>query len=151
MKSDIILARLRQILLVIDTGVFVMTAAELFFVGHWNETIQFLPFGLCGLGLVTVLLVYVRPTRTTVHLMRASMALIGLCSFIGFQQHMANNSRFWLEVYPDAGAWELLRAMLEGEIPVIAPGILLLGAAIGLTALYQHPLLQKNHSNAAMG
>lgn len=142
MKSDIILARLRQFLLVLDAGVFVMTAAELFFVGHWNETIQFLPFGLCGLGLITVTLVYGRPSRTTLNLLRGSMTLIGLCSLLGFYEHMSINYRFWLEVYPGAALWDLVEATLGGETPVLAPGILILGAAIGLAAAYQHPLLE---------
>ena len=119
-----------------------MTVTELFFLGHWNETIQFLPFALCGLGLTTVAVAYFRPTPASVKLLRASMILIGVCSFIGFYQHMANNSQFWLEIYPNAGILELVKAALQGENPVLAPGILLLGAVIGLAATYQHPLLE---------
>lgn len=142
MGSDIILARLRQILLVIAAGVFVMTGTELVFLGHWNETIQFLPFALCGLGLVSLAFVYFRPSPSSLRLLRRSMMLIGLCSLIGFYEHMALNYRFWLEVYPDAAIWDLVTATLGGENPVLAPGILLLGAAIGLAAAYQHPLLE---------
>jgi hypothetical protein len=141
MGSDVILARLRQFLLVITAGIFVMTAAELFFLAHWNETIQFLPFALCGLGLIAVTLVYFRPTRTGLKLLRGSMILIGVSSLVGFYKHMAGNYRFWLELYPNAGAWDLVKATLEGEFPVLAPGILLIGAVIGLAAAYQHPLL----------
>jgi len=32
----------------------------------------------------------------------------------------------------------LIKATLEGENPVLAPGILLLGAVIGLAAIYQY-------------
>lgn len=119
-----------------------MTAAELFFVGHWNETIQLLPFVLCGLGLTVVALGYFRPTPTGLKLLRGIMILIALCSLIGFYEHMAGNYRFWLELYPNVGSWDLVKEALQGEFPALAPGILLLGAVIGLTAVYQHPLLE---------
>jgi hypothetical protein len=143
MNSDAILARLRQFLLFITAGIFVMTATELIFVSHWNETIQFLPFALCGLGLITLTLAYFRPSNGSVKTMYWSMIVIGACSFIGFYEHMANNLSFWLEIQPKATTWELIVATLNGGIPVLAPGILLLGAVIGLAATYQHPLLER--------
>jgi hypothetical protein len=142
MNSDTILVRLRQFLLIISTGVFVMTVAELAFLGHWNKMIQFLPFGLSALGLTTLAFVYFRPNRTTLAIMHWSMIVIGVCSFIGFYEHMSNNYSFWLEVQPNATIWDLIKATLEGDNPVLAPGILLLGAVIGLVAIYRHPLLE---------
>ena len=80
--------------------------------------------------------------------MRWSMAMIGLCSLIGVFEHVRGNYRFWLEIQPDATAWALIKAALEGENPVLAPGILFLGAAIGLSAIYRHPL-SVDHENLA--
>ena len=142
MDAESTLARLRQFLLIIAAGIFVMTLVELIFVSHWNETIQYLPFGLCGLGLTMLTLSYLRPGRGSVHALRWSMTIIGVCSFIGFYEHMANNFSFWREIQPNATGWELILATFNGGIPVLAPGILLLGAVIGLAALYQHPLLK---------
>jgi len=140
MNSDAILARLRQFLLIIAAGTFVMTVAELIFIGHWNETIQVLPFALCALGLVTVGIFYFRPSRTTITFTRWSLIVIGVCSFIGFYEHLYNNYAFWLEVQPSTSTWDLIVATFNGGIPVLAPGILLLGSVIGLAAIYQHPL-----------
>ena len=142
MNSDAILARLRQFLLIITAGIFVMTITELIFIGHWNENIQFLPFALCGLGLITSAIAYFRPSHRSVKTMYWSMIVIGVCSFIGFYEHMANNLSFWLEIQPNATTWELIVATFNGGIPVLAPGILLLGAVIGLAATYQHPMLR---------
>lgn len=144
MNSDAVLARLRQFLLFITAGIFVMTATELIFVGHWNETIQFLPFALCGLGLIILAVAYFRPGSGSVKAMYWSMIVIGVCSFIGFYEHMANNLSFWLEIQPSATTWELVSATFNGGIPVLAPGILLLGAVIGLAAIYRHPLLERS-------
>ena len=142
MSSDVTLERLRQFLLIISAGVFVMTVTELLFLSHWTETIQILPFVLCGLGLVTLALAYFRPSRGMLMTMRLSMIVIAVCSFIGFYEHMANNLAFRIEIQPNATTWELIRATLEGANPVLAPGILLLGAVIGMAAMYQHPMLK---------
>ena len=142
MNSEATLARLCQFLLIITAGIFVMTVLELFFVGHWNENIQFLPFVLCVLGLAVTGWTYFKPSRLAVSAMRWSMIVIGACSLIGFYEHLYNNYSFWLEIQPNATATELLNATFTGGIPVLAPGILLLGTAIGLAALYRHPLLE---------
>ncbi len=143
MNSEHVLARLRQFLLIISAGVFVMTVTELFFLSHWQEKIQYLPFALSGLGLITLALAYFHPSRGTLHGMRWSMIVIGACSFIGFYEHLINNYGFWLEIKPNATTWDLIKATLEGANPVLAPGILLLGAVIALTAIYKHPLLEE--------
>jgi hypothetical protein len=69
------------------------------------------------------------------------MFVIGACSLIGFYQHMLTNYSFWAEMRPNASAWELTVATFNGGVPVLAPGILLLGAVLALTAVYRHPLL----------
>jgi hypothetical protein len=137
MNSDQILLQLRRFLLIISAGVFVMTVLELVFLGHWSVTIQFLPFALSGLGLITLALAYFRPGRGALTTMRWSMILIGACSFIGFYEHMINNYTFRVEIRPGATTWELIRATLEGANPVLAPGILLFGAVLGWLATYR--------------
>jgi len=137
MNSDQILTQLRRFLLVISAGVFLMTVLELVFLGHWSVPIQFLPFALSALGIIAAATAYLRPGSGTLISLRWSMVIIGVCSFIGFFEHMANNYTFRLEVQPGATAWELFRATLEGANPVLAPGILLFGAVLGLLATYR--------------
>ena len=138
MNSEQALARIRQFLLIISASVFVMTVTELFFLSHWTETIQPLPFALSGLGLIILALAYFRPSPATIKVLRWSMVVIGLCSLIGIYEHMSNNLGFQMEIQPNATTWELVTATFEGANPVLAPGILMLGAAIGWTATYQH-------------
>jgi hypothetical protein len=146
MDSDKTLAQLRQFLLIISAGIFVMTVAELVFLEHWNFTIQFLPFILSALGLITAGVAYFRPSRRVILFAQWSMILIAVCSLIGFYEHMGGNLTFWLEVQPDATTWELIEATFKGENPVLAPGILMLGGVIGATATYKHPaLLKQSH------
>jgi len=143
MNSEQSLARIRQLLLIISGGVFIMTVTELFFLSHWTETIQLLPFALSGWGLITLFLAYFRPSAMTINVLRWSMIVIGLCSLIGIYEHMANNLGFQMEIQPNATTWELMMATLEGANPVLAPGILMLGAAIGWTAAYGHSALER--------
>jgi len=142
MSSEIVLARLRQFLLFISAGVFIMTVTELFFLSHWSETIQFLPFVLSGLCLISLCLAYFRPSPGTITALRWSMIVIAACSLIGVYEHMANNLGFRMEIQPTAKAWELILATFEGANPVLAPGILMLGAVIGLATMYHHPALE---------
>jgi len=142
MNSEQSLARIRQFLLIISAGVFIMTVTELFFLSHWTETIQLLPFALSGWGLIVLALAYFNPSPTTIKFLRWSMIVIGLCSLIGIYEHMANNLGFQMEIQPNATTWELIMATFEGANPVLAPGILMLGAAIGWTAAYQHSALE---------
>jgi len=142
MNAEKTLERLRQFLLIISTGVFIMTATELSFLSHWSETIQFLPFALCALGLLTLGVAYFRPGRATITTMQWSMIVIAVCSLIGFYEHMLNNFAFRMEIDANATTWELIQATLEGANPVLAPGILTLGAVIGLAAIYKHPALK---------
>jgi len=142
MNAEKTLLRLRQFLIIISAGVFVMTVSELFLLSHWSETIQFLPFVLSGLGLVTLILAYFRPSRSTLLVLRWAMIIIAVCSLVGFYEHMENNLEFQREIQPNATASEFIWATLEGANPVLAPGILTLGAVIGLAATYQHQVLE---------
>lgn len=142
MNAEQALARIRQLLLAISAAVFVMTVTELFFLSHWTETIQLLPFVLSGWGLIVLALAYFKPSQTTLNLLRWSMVIIGLCSLVGIYEHMENNLGFQMEIQPNATPLELIMATLEGANPVLAPGILMLGAAIGWTAAYGHAALK---------
>ena len=142
MDSERTLAQLRQFLLIISAGIFVMTVTELFFLEHWNFTIQFLPFALSALGLIAAALAYFRPSHGIIRFTQWSMIVIAVCSLIGFYEHMLGNFTFWQEIQPDATTWELIVETFKGGIPVLAPGILTLGGVIGWTAVYKHPSLQ---------
>ena len=71
------------------------------------------------------------------------MVVIALLSLIGIYEHMENNLDFQKEIQPNATFQELALATVEGAIPVLAPGILTLGAAIGWTAAYGHSALEQ--------
>lgn len=143
MNATVILARLRRFLLVLAVLLCVGTFVELWAAEHYHEPIQILPFVLAGLGLLTILVVLVRPGRAAIRLMQAVMLLNGLGGAFGVYEHIEHNLAFELEIRPNAAVTDVLIEALQGASPLLAPGILGLAAVLALAAVYYHPVLEK--------
>jgi hypothetical protein len=144
MTDAVVLLRLRQFLLATSAALFVGAVIELWLVGHTEAFVQLLPFGLCALGLVAVLVTLFSPRRIQLLFMRASMGLIVLGSLFGVYEHVVNNIAFQREIHPNATSREVLMGAIGGANPLLAPGILALAAVLALAATYSHPALLKN-------
>lgn len=143
MTDQSLLQRYRQFLLILAGFIFVGVIVELYFTGHTDTPIQYIPFMLSGLGLVALAAVLIRPQRTTFLVLRGVMGLVTLGSFLGIYEHIANNLAFALEIQPNATVREGLFNALGGASPLLAPGILALGALLAFAATYYHPALTK--------
>ncbi|MBZ0295476.1 MAG: hypothetical protein K8L99_23150 [Anaerolineae bacterium] len=143
MNSAIVEQRLRRFLLITVAGLCTATMIELLLTEHFMEPLQLIPFVLCALGLLAVGAVYFRPSRRTIYFLRAVMILVGLGSLLGIFLHLNGNLTFELEIRPNATAGEVVMDALMGADPLLAPGILALGAALALAATYYHPQLTK--------
>lgn len=143
MRPEILLARLRRFLLAVSGGLFVGTVIELGLAEHTESLEQWIPFALCGLGLVMVALALAYPRRATLLALRGSMLVIAAGSLFGLYQHLNGNLAFELEIHPTASLAEALPAALSGVAPLLAPGILALGAGLALAATYYHPALEQ--------
>lgn len=145
MSDSLVLARLRLFLLVIAAGLFLGSAAELFLIGHWKDPVQFIPFALCGLGLLVVGWVSLRPSPLAIMALRVSMALILAGSLFGIYEHVLNNLAFEMEIYPNEAMTDALLHAFGGANPLLAPGILGLAALLAIAATYYHPEVQKRN------
>jgi hypothetical protein len=141
MSSDEILSRLRRFLLLFSLLLFGGTLVELVLVGHWEDVIQFIPFGLCGLGAVASLAMLWRPRRATARFLRVGMGLVALGSLYGLFEHGRNNFAFEREIHPNAQTGDIILGALGGATPLLAPGILAAAAILALAATYAHPAL----------
>jgi hypothetical protein len=141
MSDSFILTRLRRFLLMLTGILFVGTLVELVFTGHTQEPVQWIPFGLCGLGLVVIFAALVRPTHFYVRLLQGCMLVIALGSLLGVYEHVQGNVEFRLETHPNSTTTELVGAALGGTYPLVAPGVLAVAGVLGLAAAYQHPAL----------
>ena len=139
--SFLIEQRLRRFFLWLAGGIFLGTVVELLLANHLEDPIQWIPFGLCALGMAAIMAVLRRPQRGTVLALRAVMGLAALGSLYGVWEHLEGNIGFASEIKPNATTIQLLLAGLTGGNPLLAPGILALAAIIALAATYYHPAL----------
>jgi hypothetical protein len=143
MNSTTIEQRLRTFLLIISAWLCVGTVVELLLAKHTEELVQFVPFVLCGLGLIVILAALLRPCRTTLLALRGVMALLIVGSLFGIYEHIEGNLAFELEIRPSAALADVWLKALQGAAPLLAPGILALAAALAIAATYYHPALRR--------
>jgi hypothetical protein len=143
MDAQNILKRLRTFLFAMAIFLFTGTVVELIFQEHTEEPLQFIPFILCGLGVVTVALVLWRPTRGTLTALRGVMLLAIVGSALGVIIHLTANLKFAREIQPGATAAQLVTKTVHGASPLLAPGMLAVAAALAFAATYYHPVLGK--------
>lgn len=148
MSKRTVEAQFRRFLLVVAGSIFAGTVVELLFVGHDQSTIQLVPFVLCALGVVAVVAALFAPARWSFLILRGTMIAIALGSGFGIYEHLTHNFGFELEIRPNATAGDVFWDALGGASPLIAPGILALGAILAFAATYQHPLLGKGGNKA---
>lgn len=141
MDATTVEQRLRTFLLVLAGWMCVGTSVELFLAKHTKDPMQFVPFVLCGLGLIVVVAALLRPRRGTLIALRGVMGLLMAGSLLGIYEHVANNLAFELDLRPGAVWSDVWFEALRGAAPLLAPGILALAAIIAIAATYEHPAL----------
>jgi hypothetical protein len=144
MSSDLILSRLRRFLLVLSALLYVGTVIELWLTKHMENFVQLIPFVLCGLGFVAVIVVLFYPRRGTMLTLRLCMGLVALGGIFGTYEHMENNIWFQREIHLTAPTREIVLASFYGPNPLLAPGILAVAAVLAMAATYHHPALLNN-------
>jgi len=138
-----ILLRLRRFLLVFSVVLLGGALLELWLIEHTEDPVQFIPFVLCGLGMLAALAALLRPRRATLLTLRACMALVVFGTLLGIYLHVEGNLALQREISPNAAAGATLFAALGGANPLLAPGILAVAAVLALAATYRHPALGK--------
>jgi hypothetical protein len=136
MNERAALRRLGAFLHLLAAGLFVGTIAELVSAQHYDETIQLVPFALCGLGLLALAALWVFPNRPVVLAVRGLMIVIAAGSLMGIYEHIVGNLGFVQEVRPHANTLTKIKETLTGRDPLLAPGILAIGATLAIAATY---------------
>ncbi len=139
MKAEILVEHFRLFLLWLAAFLCLGTVAELMLTNHTETLIQWIPFALCGLGLVTLLAVIFRPQRRAILALRWIMLVTLLGSLFGVYEHGQGNLAFALETNASKANAAPLLSMLIGGNPPLAPGVLAITAMVALVATYYHP------------
>lgn len=130
------LRRLRSVLFALAATLFLGTVIELLAVKHYDSRLQLLPFALCGIGFVAVAIAWTKPLPKAVLAIRLLMFLTAVGSLWGVYAHIEGNYDFAREIRPRESMTAHIRSALTGRDPLIAPGILAIGAIVTLAATY---------------
>ena len=114
---------------------------ELYFLGHFEDTPQWTPLALLGVGLVLGFWVAARPGRAVVRALQAVMMLFVGSGALGLYFHLKANVEFELELHPTVGGMELVMESLTGAMPALAPGTMTQLGLLGLLITFRHPAL----------
>lgn len=130
---------LRRILLAILAFGIVGLVPELLLLEHVKSPTQLIPFALLVLMAVGVGLVYFRPNRTNLRLFQVLMILVALGGLMGVWEHLEGNLEYVRELSPTLSGLPLLWKALHKGAPVLAPGVMLQMALLGLAFTFRHP------------
>lgn len=143
MNNEKIVQKYRRFLLLVSAFIFAGSVVELIFIEHYEDAIQFVPFGLSAIGLTLVLLALRNQSNGILKWLRYGMWLIAAGSVLGVYEHLEHNYEFALEISPNITTSKALIEMLYGASPFLAPGMLFLGALLAYAATWGHDALSQ--------
>lgn len=111
---------------------------ELCFLGHTEDRWQLVPLVLLGLSLLAQIWLVWRPSSASVGVFRSLMLLFVLSGFVGLYLHYSANVEFELEMYPSLRGLNLVREVLTGAIPALAPATMMHLGFLGLASTYRY-------------
>lgn len=118
---------------------------ELVLLGHYDGAWQWAPLVLIAVGVAVVVWHLASRRRAGLRPLRWLMWVFALSGIVGTWLHYRGNVEFELEMYPDLSGFALFREAMTGATPSLAPGTMILLAAIGLLYSFRHP--NANHSS----
>jgi hypothetical protein len=143
MAQQTVEQRLRRFLLAVVAAIFIGSIFELILLDHHEETLQWVPFIVSGIGFIMVGAVWFTPSPTAIKAFRWVMAGVALTSIVGIGLHFNGNLEFTREINPSYSLAESIWPAMKGSYPLLAPGILFLAGILGIAAMYRHPLLDE--------
>lgn len=146
LRTDSMLGALLSLTLVVG---ILGVAVELVLLGHYEEWQQWLPFTALGVGLLSVIALFLAGSAVALKAHIAVMVGLLLTGLLGIYFHYGGNVEFEREMVPSMSGMELFREAMTGATPALAPGAMALLGIIGLVLAYQqHTLLQSEHRSA---
>lgn len=108
------------------------TLADLLLLGHVEGWQQLVPVVLLGAGVVVAGWHLGRSSSVSLRAVQGLGVLYVLSGLLGLWFHYAGNLEFEREMSPDAAGWPLVKAVLTGATPALAPGTMVWFGALAL-------------------
>jgi hypothetical protein len=140
-------ASLRQLLLLIVFIGVVGLEVELALLRHADSFTQFIPHIALFIGLLSTVLVYLRPRAGTLKAFQLVMVMFLIVGALGVVLHLKGNIEFATERDPSLSGMKLIWKVLRGATPALAPGALAQLGLLGLLYTYRHPALPGANDN----
>ena len=141
--------RFRVFLFLLAGFLFTGTIVELLTLEHDESAMQLVPYALCLLSIVALVVVWRWRSTVVLWAFRGFMLSVMAGSLLGVFEHIDGNMEFVQELDPSASRWTLLREGLTGGAPMMAPGILAIGAVVSIAATYSwEPQVASERSRA---
>lgn len=133
-----------RLLLLAIIGIGVMgLIPELLLLGHVESPSQFIPLGLLAAIAVVLVMVYLKPTPQNLRIFQGVMILTALGGLLGLWEHLEGNLEYVREISPDLSGLPLIWRALHKGAPVLAPGVMVQMALLGLLFTFRHPGLNQ--------
>ncbi|HEV7387677.1 MAG TPA: hypothetical protein VGN73_03610, partial [Gemmatimonadaceae bacterium] len=125
-------ASMRQLVLGLVFIGIVGLETELALLRHAESVSQWIPHVVLLVGLLSTVLVFLRPGRRTLRAFQAVMLVFVIVGVLGLYLHYRGNVEFAVERDPSLSGVRLLWKALRGATPALAPGAL---SQLGLLGL----------------
>ncbi len=143
MSDNEVLQRLRRFLLGVVAFIFLGSVFELILIGHYEETLQWVPFITSAIGFLSAVAVWFAPGSISVKAFRWVMVGVAAVSLWGMYLHFSGNLAFTREINPSFSLMESIWPAMKGSYPLLAPGILFLAGILGVAVTYKHPAIEE--------
>lgn len=135
--------RLRALILSLLVFGLLALAAELFALGHFEDSLQLAPLGAIALTLIFVAWFLVSGGSAVLRVLQVMFAMLIAVGAVGIMLHYQGNAEFQREIDPTIGGWSLFAAVLHAKAPpALAPGVMAQLGLLGLIYTYRHPVLR---------
>ncbi|MBM3772508.1 MAG: hypothetical protein FJW27_14720 [Acidimicrobiia bacterium] len=124
---------LRRVLAALFLFGSVGTAIDLALLEHVDGAWQQVPLALIGIACVSLVVLAIRPSAMCRRLFQITMVAFVASGLAGIALHYQGNVEFELELQPDLSGFSLVWEALKGATPALAPGVMILLGALGLT------------------
>ena len=142
MHEPELLSTIRRILLALVLLGIGGLVPELLLLGHTESATQIIPLVVLGLGVVSAVVLWMRPTHRSMRIFQAIMVLFVIAGVLGVYFHVRGNVEFEREQDPSAHGLDLLWRSLSGGVPTLAPGAMVQLGLLGLVFAFRHPVLR---------
>src|SRR5690606_18690058 len=130
---------LRELMLALVVFGLLGLGTELIFLEHYEDTTMAVPFAAIVVALVGVAYHAMRPSRTSVRVLRLAMSLFVLVGLVGTVMHYRGGLEFQVDMDPTATAAQLFWKVMHMKAPpTLAPGAMVQLGLFGLLATWRH-------------